>query len=250
LPGTVRAINTLQHQRFSGSGSCTMTVVRRVGRLLGLLVCFSTVTAYSEYTTELPNVPSVNGSPWPGVGHVSRDGGGLRNQFGKDFAAGGYVWSEQLCRKDSDGDGFTNGFELGDPNCKWKKGDPRPITSYSTSHPGLAHSVPQLGAAAVPPTPASGLVEADTPGAANSTTSIQVTATSQFNTGACINDGSKTKQPAVRGHTKVSQSNRCHCFPRQRLSYTTERVSCTSTSQGFSAPYPSHSSLTRLPSWQ
>jgi len=35
----------------------------------------------------------------------------------QDFAAAGYSWSEQLCKKDSDGDGYSNGEELGDPNC-------------------------------------------------------------------------------------------------------------------------------------
>jgi len=27
-----------------------------------------------------------------------------------------------LCAKDSDGDGMTNGEELGDPNCVWTQG--------------------------------------------------------------------------------------------------------------------------------
>lgn len=36
----------------------------------------------------------------------------------QDFAAAGYTWSKQLCDRDSDGDGFTNGMELGDPDCQ------------------------------------------------------------------------------------------------------------------------------------
>lgn len=29
----------------------------------------------------------------------------------------GYTWTTALCRMDSDGDGVSNGRELGDPNC-------------------------------------------------------------------------------------------------------------------------------------
>jgi hypothetical protein len=36
----------------------------------------------------------------------------------QDFAAAGYTWTVELCNKDSDGDGHSNGAELGDPDCK------------------------------------------------------------------------------------------------------------------------------------
>ena len=42
----------------------------------------------------------------------------------------------RVCRLDSDGDGKTNGQELGDPNCTWKPGM-RPVRSQAVSHPGL-----------------------------------------------------------------------------------------------------------------
>lgn len=41
----------------------------------------------------------------------------------QDFAAAGHTWTHALCMKDSDGDGRTNGEELGDPGCKWNVGD-------------------------------------------------------------------------------------------------------------------------------
>lgn len=46
------------------------------------------------------------------------------------------IWSESLCRMDSDGDGKSNGEELGDPNCVWREGD---IPQFMTgiTHPGL-----------------------------------------------------------------------------------------------------------------
>lgn len=43
-----------------------------------------------------------------------------------------------MCCADSDGDGLTNGEELGDPCCEWKKGDDAPWPNYNVSHPGLA----------------------------------------------------------------------------------------------------------------
>ena len=45
------------------------------------------------------------------------------------------VWDECICQSDSDGDGRTNGEELGDPDCKWKPGSPNP-SSIDLSHPG------------------------------------------------------------------------------------------------------------------
>jgi hypothetical protein len=36
----------------------------------------------------------------------------------QDFFKAGKTWTADLCKKDSDGDGFTNGQELGDPDCK------------------------------------------------------------------------------------------------------------------------------------
>lgn len=35
----------------------------------------------------------------------------------QDFKNAGKKWTVDLCKKDSDGDGFTNGQELGDPSC-------------------------------------------------------------------------------------------------------------------------------------
>jgi hypothetical protein len=37
--------------------------------------------------------------------------------FLQDFAAAGHAWTKELCQADSDGDGFSNGQELGDPQC-------------------------------------------------------------------------------------------------------------------------------------
>jgi len=105
-----------------------------------LLVGLSGCLAYQHYQLEIPNGnsvpdPSTSGT-WNGVGHLNAQGGGPRNVFGLDFAANGHTWTESLCKKDSDGDGKTNGEELGDPQCVWKKGDTQTATSAS-GHPGI-----------------------------------------------------------------------------------------------------------------
>lgn len=58
------------------------------------------------------------------------------NPFGIDFASENYEWTVSLCQTDSDGDGRTNGEELGDPTCVWFAGGPEP-TGPSLSHPGV-----------------------------------------------------------------------------------------------------------------
>lgn len=45
-------------------------------------------------------------------------------------------WTKELCTKDSDGDGRTNGEELGDPNCTWEENS-TPETDKGLSHPGI-----------------------------------------------------------------------------------------------------------------
>jgi hypothetical protein len=94
--------------------------------------------AFPYYADQIPNghsVPNGSGGIWVSVGHVKERGGGPRNPFGNDFGAHDHVWTDELCRTDSDGDGRTNGAELGDPDCVWVMGaDP---TEPARSHPGI-----------------------------------------------------------------------------------------------------------------
>ena len=96
------------------------------------------VLSFKSFQKQIPNGDKiqVESSPWPGVGHVNRGGGGTRNSFGIDFSAAGQTWTSELCKKDSDGDGLSNGVELGDPECKWTEGA---IPQFDTglSHPGV-----------------------------------------------------------------------------------------------------------------
>ncbi|KAL3870626.1 hypothetical protein ACJMK2_038674 [Sinanodonta woodiana] len=99
------------------------------------------IWGYQMYQSSIPNgeiVPhpcKVN-YIWRGVGHKNALGGGERNPFGLDFYKAGKQWTKALCQLDSDGDGKTNGQELGDPNCVWSPGH-SPLKSVGLTHPGV-----------------------------------------------------------------------------------------------------------------
>jgi hypothetical protein len=79
-------------------------------------VAISSVHGMKDFREKIPNgfnVAGSTGSAWAGVGHLSSDGGGTLNPFGKDFKSAGKTWTPELCRMDSDGDGVPNGVELG-----------------------------------------------------------------------------------------------------------------------------------------
>lgn len=117
-----------------------------MAKWLALLFCALTcVHAYVFYKEELPNGdrvphPCKANYQWPGVGHKNELGSGARNPFGIDFAAAGRKWTTELCNKDSDGDGKSNGVELGDPNCVWSKGG-IPEKADGLSHPGVCEPI-------------------------------------------------------------------------------------------------------------
>ncbi len=77
--------------------------------------------------------------------------GGPRNNFGKDISksflnmSGNVIWGQELAKLNSDGDGFTNGQELGDPDGTWKAGEPDPVVMGGVFNPGDANSKPPIG---------------------------------------------------------------------------------------------------------
>ncbi|KAK6166896.1 hypothetical protein SNE40_023501 [Patella caerulea] len=111
---------------------------------IGCFLVILGVTCIQGFGTYRDKIPNGNRVPhpckpnyiWNGVGHQKSVGDGYRNQFGKDFADARHTWTGELCEKDSDGDGKTNGYELGDPSCSWVEGQPSP-ESTTLSHPGV-----------------------------------------------------------------------------------------------------------------
>ncbi|GAB9467346.1 hypothetical protein Gpo141_00004696 [Globisporangium polare] len=93
-----------------------------------------TADAKPEYVSRIPNGANVPGVQ--ALGHTNPAGGGANNQFGKDFDAAGRKWTTALCSKDSDGDGQTNGQELGDPCCQWTTTNAKLQWTTGVSHPG------------------------------------------------------------------------------------------------------------------
>ena len=59
------------------------------------------------------------------------------NVFGIDFRKNGYAWNGTLALKDSDGDGYPNGDEIGDGN-----GDGVPDVGFEYSNPGDPMNMP------------------------------------------------------------------------------------------------------------
>ena len=107
------------------------------------------VQAYSEFRYKIPNGFEVKDVP--AVGHANKLGGGndLAN-FGVDFIDAGYTWTKDLCEKDSDGDGATNGEELGDPCCLWNEiEDDTPLRQSDLTSPGHADVFTQEQLAAI-----------------------------------------------------------------------------------------------------
>ena len=116
--------------------------------------------AYQFYLNYLPNaekvtVGSISIHRWHALGHELPDSTMpqlKRSDFGREFARAGYRWTEELCRADTDGDGLSNGEELGDPNCTWKYGEPHPPAD-TVSHPGVDERVVPFDALPVTITP-------------------------------------------------------------------------------------------------
>ncbi|XP_052220094.1 MOXD1 homolog 2-like isoform X1 [Dreissena polymorpha] len=114
-------------------------------RLAVLALCVTSVHAYPSYRDNIPNGynvanPCDSSKKWDGVGHEKPGGAGTRNPFGEDFKVNNEIWDAAICRKDSDGDGRTNGEELGDPNCVWRKGSAPQVTTGIT-HPGVCEPI-------------------------------------------------------------------------------------------------------------
>jgi len=103
--------------------------------------------AYEARVAQIPNGAALGCAAC----HLSPQGGDGRNSFGLQVEAdfltqagfmGSVVWGPELAALDADGDGATNGEELGDPEGAWSSGDPAPGDPDAVTEPWNADSFP------------------------------------------------------------------------------------------------------------
>ncbi|RLN65533.1 hypothetical protein BBJ28_00013998 [Nothophytophthora sp. Chile5] len=103
---------------------------------------FLAVEGLPTFVARIPNGDGVSGVA--ALGHANSAGGGALNVFGEAFDSAGRQWTTALCQEDSDGDGATNGEELGDLCCTWTASGGFSGSSstapQSLTHPGVANS--------------------------------------------------------------------------------------------------------------
>ncbi|KAG7398015.1 hypothetical protein PHYBOEH_011847 [Phytophthora boehmeriae] len=105
-----------------------------------LVLGLPAVHGYAKYVALLPNGDNVPDSP--NIGHLDPAGETGVNDFGTAFASAGNAWTVALCQEDTDGDGFTNGQELGDPCCTWTSSNTAGLITDGVSHPSDATKTP------------------------------------------------------------------------------------------------------------
>ena len=109
------------------------------------------VFAYPNYEKLIPNSATFNPFllEFAALGHRGQHINDNLNQFGIDFENVNEIWAN-LCTDDSDGDGFTNGVELGDPGCSYVPGA---AIGPALSDPTDSSSVPSNPGVLGPPYP-------------------------------------------------------------------------------------------------
>mmetsp|Transcript_20635 Transcript_20635/g.50874 ORF Transcript_20635/g.50874 Transcript_20635/m.50874 type:complete len:363 (-) Transcript_20635:512-1600(-) len=88
--------------------------------------------AHQRYVSRFPNGNQMATLGCRAFGHNLCSDGASRTSLGNAFRAQGYAWTLELCLADSDGDGVSNGQEMGDPCCVWKVGDVPAITDLAS----------------------------------------------------------------------------------------------------------------------
>ena len=139
------------------------------GLLMMVLVGSMLPDAAGAHTFRAAMIPNPSNDGWCNTCHIDE---GARNAFGLEVEARVTVegrevfWGPDLAALDSDGDGYTNGEELGDPYGLWVEGDPSPGLRADMGNPGDMEIVPRFHAApqewpAVTATPDSLVILAD-----------------------------------------------------------------------------------------
>lgn len=143
---------------------------------ISTVIAIFTATILISRPFRVSKVP--NGSKF-GCNTCHTAGGGTpRNPFGlevqKRVTPNGTesFWGPELAHLDSDGDGFTNGQELGDPDGLWKEGQPNPGDPSKVTNPGDPNSVPTVSSVEEMQTPVTYKLLNNYPNPFNPTTNI------------------------------------------------------------------------------
>jgi hypothetical protein len=108
---------------------------RTMLHLLSTLLLLASTYGYRQDLAKLPNGNSYGltlGHPGGATGRTTK--------IASSFYAMGQTWNKAFCLADADGDGQSNGLEMGDPCCKWSPGQVPQFTS-GLSDPNSATSM-------------------------------------------------------------------------------------------------------------
>jgi hypothetical protein len=103
-------------------------------RFLSTLLLLASTYAYRQDLAKLPNGNSYGLTLGHPGGTTSRT-----TKIASSFYAMGQTWNKAFCLADADGDGQSNGLEMGDPCCKWSPGQVPQFTT-GLSDPNSAAS--------------------------------------------------------------------------------------------------------------
>src|ERR1043166_8852491 len=92
----------------------------RFSLVVAVVLVAAAAQARPQFVSLFPNGTKIDGQGCQNC-HNSPQGGDARNPFGLAMDHNSFSWSP-VCPLDSDGDGQTNGQELGDPECVWTSG--------------------------------------------------------------------------------------------------------------------------------
>ncbi|GMF16333.1 unnamed protein product [Phytophthora lilii] len=197
------------------------------------VILTSEADASKKFVRMIPNGENVPDTP--AIGHPDGTGkSAATNAFGDSFAAAGNKWTKELCKADTDGDGQTNGQELGDPCCEWDK-DTNPVVLWTTgvSHPDDATktSDPSLWAGKC--------------GSATASTSSEETSAptaSSTETMGASSGSTATRAPTTNSGSSSVSSSSATASSASKSSATSESSSQSDGSQDSSMQMHMHSS--------